>query len=192
MYGISAHLAHHRDIGIETCICLAREGASVLMAGRDISKLKNAAAHVVLLCPAPPRIEWIQCDISDEKSVERMFMTTDDWGGVDVVFNNAAVAFLKDGGSVEVPEDIWDKIQQINVKGTWFCCKHAIISFRRNDKKRASVINNSSIVALVGSSESQLAYTTSKGAVLAMTRELAIVHGKEGFRFNSLCPGLVE
>ena len=71
----------------------------------------------------------------------------------------------------------------------WYGCKHAVLSFRRHAKTKASVINTASVVALLGSATPQLAYTTSKGAVLALTRELAIVHAREGFRFNNLCPG---
>ena len=74
------------------------------------------------------------------------------------------------------------------MKGVWYGCKHAILSFRKHGKKRGSVINTASVVALVGSATPQLAYTASKGAVLAMTRELAIVHARDGYRFNALCP----
>ena len=76
----------------------------------------------------------------------------------------------------------------INVKGVWFGSKHAVLSLRKHKKTNGSIINTASVVALVGSATPQLAYTASKGAVLAMTRELAIVHAREGFRFNSLCP----
>jgi len=76
----------------------------------------------------------------------------------------------------------------INVKGVWFGSKHAIKSLRKHHKTNASIINTASVVALVGSATPQLAYTASKGAVLALTRELAIVHAREGFRFNALCP----
>jgi len=89
---------------------------------------------------------------------------------------------------VNTPEAVWDLTHNINVKGVWYGCKHAVLSFRRNGKTRASVINTASVVALVGSATPQLAYTASKGAVMAMTRELAIVHAREGFRFNNLCP----
>jgi NAD(P)-dependent dehydrogenase (short-subunit alcohol dehydrogenase family) len=89
---------------------------------------------------------------------------------------------------VNTPEAIWDLTHNINVKGVWFGCKHAVLAFRRHNKKKASVINTASVVALVGSATPQLAYTASKGAVLALTRELAIVHAREGFRFNNLCP----
>ena len=112
----------------------------------------------------------------------------DSWGGVDIIFNNAGIMHAKDADATDTPEDIWDLTHNINVKGVWYGCKHAVLSFRRHGKKKASVINTASVVALVGSATPQLAYTASKGAVLAMTRELAIVHAREGFRFNALCP----
>ena len=76
----------------------------------------------------------------------------------------------------------------INVKGVWYGSKHAVLALRRKNKTKGSIINTASVVALVGSATPQLAYTASKGAVLALTRELAVVHAREGFRFNSLCP----
>jgi NAD(P)-dependent dehydrogenase (short-subunit alcohol dehydrogenase family) len=112
----------------------------------------------------------------------------DSWGGVDIMFNNAGIMHADDADAVDTPEKIWDLTQAINVKGVWFGCKHAIISLRKHGKTRASIINTASVVALVGSATPQLAYTASKGAVLALTRELAIVHAREGYRFNALCP----
>ncbi len=93
-----------------------------------------------------------------------------------------------DDDAISTPEAIWDLTHNINVKGVWFGCKHAVLALRRHGKTRGSIINTASVVALVGSATPQLAYTASKGAVLALTRELAIVHAREGFRFNSLCP----
>jgi len=104
------------------------------------------------------------------------------------MFNNAGIMHARDDDAVNTPEEIWDLTQAINVKGVWYGCKHAVLSLRRHQKPRASIINTASVVALVGSATPQLAYTASKGAVLALTRELAIVHAREGFRFNSLCP----
>lgn len=161
------------------------------MAGRDLAKLNNAAAHVLSQVPDAPRVAQIQCDIQIEADVERLFNYLDAWGGADIVFNNAGICSDEDGDAVDVTEAAWDLTLQINLKGTWFSCKHAILSFRKNRKTRTSVINNAGIVALVGSAVSQLAYTASKGAIVAMTRELAIVHAREGFRFNTLCPGPV-
>lgn len=104
------------------------------------------------------------------------------------MFNNAGIMHADDADAVATPEPIWDLTHNINVKGVWFGCKHAVLSLRRHSKTKASIINTASVVALVGSATPQLAYTASKGAVLAMTRELAIVHAREGYRFNSLCP----
>jgi NAD(P)-dependent dehydrogenase (short-subunit alcohol dehydrogenase family) len=112
----------------------------------------------------------------------------DSWGGLDVIFNNAGIMHARDDDALNTPEEIWDLTHNINVKGVWYGCKHAVLALRRHSKPRGSIINTASVVALVGSATPQLAYTASKGAVLALTRELAIVHAREGFRFNSLCP----
>jgi NAD(P)-dependent dehydrogenase (short-subunit alcohol dehydrogenase family) len=100
----------------------------------------------------------------------------------------AAAAVLVCNVAVDTPEAVWDQTMAVNVKGVWFGCKHAVLSLRRHGKTRASIVNVASVVALVGSATPQLAYTASKGAVLAMTRELAVVHAREGYRFNALCP----
>lgn len=117
-----------------------------------------------------------------------MVAQVDAWGGVDVLFNNAGIMHARDGDAVDTPEAVWDLTHAVNVKGVWFGCKHAVLALRRHGKARASIINTASVVALVGSAAPQLAYTASKGAVLALTRELAMVHARDGFRFNSLCP----
>jgi NAD(P)-dependent dehydrogenase (short-subunit alcohol dehydrogenase family) len=104
------------------------------------------------------------------------------------MFNNAGIMHADDADAIDTPEKIWDLTQAINVKGVWFGCKHAVLSLRKHNKTKGSIINTASVVALVGSATPQLAYTASKGAVLALTRELAIVHAREGFRFNALCP----
>ena len=135
-----------------------------------------------------PRLETFKADVSKEADVAAMVNQLDSWGGVDIIFNNAGIMHADDADAIDTPEKIWDLTQAINVKGVWFGCKHAVLSMRKHKKTRGSIINTASVVALVGSATPQLAYTASKGAVLAMTRELAIVHAKEGFRFNSLCP----
>jgi NAD(P)-dependent dehydrogenase (short-subunit alcohol dehydrogenase family) len=117
-----------------------------------------------------------------------MVESLDGWGGVDVMFNNAGIMHALDDDAVNTPEEIWDLTMSINVKGVWYGSKHAVLSLRRHNKTKGSVINTASVVALVGSATPQLAYTASKGAVLALTRELAVVHAREGFRFNNLCP----
>ncbi|KAL9033347.1 MAG: hypothetical protein Q9214_007560, partial [Letrouitia sp. 1 TL-2023] len=176
-------------IGLETTILFAREGASVLMADISEPALATAISKVKSILPSPlPRLETIKCDVSKESDVSSMVSHLDSWGGVDVMFNNAGIMHAKDDDAIGTPEEIWDLTQAINVKGVWWGSKHAVLSMRKFGKKKGSIINTASVVALVGSATPQLAYTASKGAVLAMTRELAIVHAKEGIRFNSLCP----
>jgi NAD(P)-dependent dehydrogenase (short-subunit alcohol dehydrogenase family) len=157
----------------------------------DISEpaLQKAIARVKAVVPDAVRLETIKCDVSKESNVQAMVELLDSWGGCDVIFNNAGIMHADDADAIDTPEKIWDMTQNVNVKGVWYGSKHAVLSMRRHKKTKGSIINTASFVALVGSATPQLAYTASKGAVLAMTRELAIVHAREGFRFNSLCPG---
>ncbi|OAA70384.1 short-chain dehydrogenase [Cordyceps fumosorosea ARSEF 2679] len=182
-------------IGLETSILFAKEGANVLMSDISAEALEKALAKVKQLVPNAGRVEVLpfppkrqKCDVSKESEVKAMIDAVDAWGGIDVLFNNAGIMHADDADAVDTPEAIWDLTQNINVKGVWYGCKHAVLSLRRHGKSRASIINTASVVALVGAATPQLAYTASKGAVLALTRELAMVHAREGFRFNSLCP----
>ncbi|KAK1238834.1 hypothetical protein MKX08_005895 [Trichoderma sp. CBMAI-0020] len=181
-------------IGLETAILFAKEGANVLLADISEPALEKAVAKVKQLVPAAPRLETRpahalqKCDVSKEADVQAMIESLDAWGGLDVIFNNAGIMHANDDDAINTPEAIWDLTHNINVKGVWFGCKHAVLALRRNKKAKGSIINTASVVALVGAATPQLAYTASKGAVLALTRELAMVHAREGFRFNSLCP----
>lgn len=175
-------------IGLETGILFAREGANVLLSDISGPALEKAAAKLKEVVPEAKKVETKVTDVSKEADVQAMIEHVDSWGGVDVLFNNAGIMHANDDDAVNTPEKIWDLTQAINVKGVWFGCKHAVNSFKKHGKNKTSVINTASVVALVGSATPQLAYTASKGAVLAMTRELAMVHAREGFRFNSLCP----
>ncbi|EHK17335.1 uncharacterized protein TRIVIDRAFT_82902 [Trichoderma virens Gv29-8] len=175
-------------IGLETAILFAKEGANVLLADISEPALEKAVAKVKELVPAASRLETRKCDVSKEADVQAMVESLDAWGGLDVIFNNAGIMHARDDDAINTPEDIWDLTHNINVKGVWFGCKHAVLALRRNKKTKGSIINTASVVALVGAATPQLAYTASKGAVLALTRELAMVHAREGFRFNSLCP----
>ena len=157
----------------------------------DISEpaLSKATTKLSSIIPSHTgRLETLRVDVSNETSVAGMVTHLDNWGGVDIIFNNAGIMHAEDADAIDTPEKIWDLTHAINVKGVWFGCKHAVLSMRRHGKKNASIINTASVVALVGSATPQLAYTASKGAVMALTRELAIVHAREGFRFNALCP----
>lgn len=135
------------------------------------------------------RVEAKVVNVSIETDIEAVTQHLDFWGGVDIMFNNAGIQHLKDGDAEECSNDIWDQTMNINVKGVWYGSKHAVRSLRKHNKKSGCIINTASMVALVGAATPQVAYTASKGAVLGLTRELAIVHAREGYRFNSLCPG---
>ncbi|EXJ80227.1 glucose 1-dehydrogenase [Capronia coronata CBS 617.96] len=176
-------------IGLETTILFAKEGASVLMADISEPALAKALEKVKELVPHAPRLTTIKCDVSKESDVAAAVESQDQYGGIDIMFNNAGIMHAQDDDALNTSEQVWDLTQNINVKGVWFGCKHAVLSMRRHHKKAGSIINTASFVALMGAATPQLAYTASKGAVLAMTRELAIVHARENIRFNSLCPG---
>ena len=156
----------------------------------DISEpaLGKALAKVKEIVPDAARISTMKCDVSKESDVKAMVESQDQYGGIDIIFNNAGIMHADDADAIDTPEKIWDLTHNINVKGVWFGSKHAVLSMRRHKKTKGSIVNVASVVALVGSATPQLAYTASKGAVMAMTRELAIVHAREGFRFNALCP----
>lgn len=174
---------------MESTILMLREGASVLMTDINQSNLEKALAKVKQVVPQPAgKVDLLVVDVSKESDVEAAVAHVDSWGGVDVMFNNAGIMHPADGDSEECSEKIWNLTMDINVKGVWYGSKHAVKSLRKHKKTKGSIINTASMVALVGAATPQLAYTASKGAVLALTRELAIVHAREGFRFNSLCP----
>lgn len=179
-------------IGLETTVLFLREGASVLMLDVSEVALSRALAKVRDLVPdihLPQFVTTRKCDVSKEEDVAAAVESLDEHGGVDVMFNNAGIMHADDDDAISTPEKIWDLTQAINVKGVWFGCKHGVLSMRRHQKAKGSIINTASMVSLVGAATPQLAYTASKGAVLALTRELAMVHARENIRFNSLCPG---
>lgn len=177
-------------IGLETAILFLREGASVLMADVNADALEKALLRAKEVVPDHcGRAEARSVDVSNEEQVADAVTHLDSWGGLDIMFNNAGIQHLQDGDSDQCSNAIWDLTMNINVKGVWYGSKHAVRSLRKHQKTTGSIINTASMVALVGAVTPQLAYTASKGAVLALTRELAIVHAREGFRFNALCPG---
>lgn len=181
-------------IGLETAIQFALEGASVLLADINEAALQKALKVVLehagdAVKAADTKIEYKVADVSKADQVNALVEHVEAWGGVDVMFNNAGIMHPKDDGVLNTDDDIWDLTQAINVKGVFYGCRAAIASILKNKKKSASIINTGSFVALMGAATPQIAYTTSKGAVLAMSRELAICYAKEGIRVNSLCPG---
>ncbi|KAK2486168.1 hypothetical protein H9L39_00095 [Fusarium oxysporum f. sp. albedinis] len=168
-------------VGLESTILFLQQGASVLMTDINNAALERALNKVKSVVPDPTgRVEIKVVDVSKEEQVEAAVTHLDAWGGVDVMFNNAGIMHPKDGDSEECPDSIWDLTFDINVKGVWYGSKHAVRSLRKHGKTKGSIINTASMVAIVGAATPQVAYTASKGAVLAYTREMAIVHAREG------------
>jgi NAD(P)-dependent dehydrogenase (short-subunit alcohol dehydrogenase family) len=171
-------------IGREAAILFSSEGASVCVG--DMSREHGEAVA------AECREAFFQeVDVADPGSVEAMYAATADrYGGIDVLYNNAGIMPPDDASVLETEPDAWDRVMNVNAKGVYLCCRHGIPHLL--ERGGGSVINVSSFVALVGAATSQIAYTASKGAVLSLTRELAVEFARQGVRVNALCPGPVE
>ena len=109
------------------------------------------------------------------------------FGKLDILFNNAGISHAEDDDAINTSEAVWDLTMAVNVKGVFLGCKYGIPALQRAGG--GSIINTASFVAVLGAATPQLAYTASKGAVLAMSRELAAIHARENIRVNALCPG---
>ncbi|KDQ64927.1 hypothetical protein JAAARDRAFT_28585 [Jaapia argillacea MUCL 33604] len=183
-------------IGLETSILFASEGANVLLVDINVQAAEKAATLIKGRYPNV-KIVATKTDVGKEEDVKAAIdLAVKEFGRLDVVFNNAGIMHPADDNALNTPENIWDLTMQINLKGVWWGCKYAILAMRENKADEAKglhiggvVINTASFVASMGAATPQLAYTASKGAVLAMTRELGMVHAREGIRFNSLSPG---
>jgi NAD(P)-dependent dehydrogenase (short-subunit alcohol dehydrogenase family) len=133
----------------------------------------------------------LACDVADEDAVRSMFaQVRDELGRVDVIFNNAGISPTDDGSVLDTSLAAWQRVQDVNTKSVFLCCKHGIPHLL--DGGGGSVINTASFVAVMGAATSQISYTASKGAVLAMTRELGVQFARQGVRVNALCPGPVN
>ncbi|RLN66249.1 hypothetical protein BBP00_00002326 [Phytophthora kernoviae] len=130
----------------------------------------------------------VKADVSKASDVENMVKTAEkEFGGLNVLFNNAGIMHSADDDAIATQEDVWDLTMNINVKGVFLGCKYGIPAIRRAGG--GSIINTASFVGILGAATPQLAYTSSKGAVIAMSRELATIHARENIRVNALCPG---
>jgi NAD(P)-dependent dehydrogenase (short-subunit alcohol dehydrogenase family) len=134
----------------------------------------------------------IVADVTDPGQVEGMYaQARERFGRIDVLFNNAGINPPEDASILETPLDVFQKVQDVNLRSVFLCCKHGIPHLLENESG-GSVINTASFVAVMGAAVSQISYTASKGAVLAMSRELGVEFAHRGVRVNALCPGPVD
>jgi len=130
-------------------------------------------------------------DVADEHQVAGLFARVRaEFGKIDVLFNNAGISPSDDASVLDTSLDAWQRVQDVNLKSVFLCCKHGIPHLIENGG--GSVINTASFVATMGSATSQISYTASKGAVLALSRELGVEFARQGVRVNALCPGPVN
>ena len=166
-------------IGAATAEVFAREGARV--AGVDLRE------------GAPGELS-LTADVTDEDAVRGMYARVRaELGRIDVLFNNAGINPTDDGSILDTPFEAWQRVQEVNLKSVFLCCKHGIPHLLENDPPhRGSVINTASFVATMGAATSQISYTASKGGVLALSRELGVEFARRGVRVNALSPGPVD
>jgi NAD(P)-dependent dehydrogenase (short-subunit alcohol dehydrogenase family) len=133
---------------------------------------------------------YVATDVTDPSSVaDAVAATTAQFGGLHILYNNAGISPAADDDVLVTPDDVWQDVMDVNVRGVFLCCKYGIPAML--DTGGGSIINVASFVAHVGAATPQIAYTASKGAVLAMTREIAVTYARRGIRANALCPGPV-
>ena len=172
-------------IGRETAVLFAAEGAKIVVV--DVND-EGGAKTVAMIEEAGGAAVYQRADVSVVDDCRAMIERAEsEYGRLDVLFNNAGIMLGDDGDAEQTDEAVWDRTLNVNLKGVFFGCKAGIPALRRAGG--GAIINTASFVALMGAATPQLAYTASKGGVLAMTRELAVIHARENIRVNALCPG---
>jgi NAD(P)-dependent dehydrogenase (short-subunit alcohol dehydrogenase family) len=171
-------------IGREAALLFSEEGASVCVADMSRENGEQTASEC--------REAFFQeVDVADPASVEAMYTATAErYGGIDVLYNNAGIMPADDASILDTEPDAWQRVQDVNTKGVFLCCKYGIPHLL--ERGGGSVINVASFVALMGAATSQISYTASKGAVLSLSRELSVEFARRGVRVNAICPGPVE
>ncbi|TMH28356.1 MAG: glucose 1-dehydrogenase [Betaproteobacteria bacterium] len=172
-------------IGRQSALLFAREGAAVLVV--DVNDA-GGNETVTLVKQAGGRAAYCRADVSKAAECQRMVAAAEQqFGKLNVLFNNAGIMHAKDDDAISTSEEVWDLTLDINAKGVFLGCKYGIPALKRAGG--GSIINTASFVARLGAATPQVAYTASKGAVLAMTRELAVIHARQHIRVNALSPG---
>jgi NAD(P)-dependent dehydrogenase (short-subunit alcohol dehydrogenase family) len=175
-------------IGRVAAMLFADEGAKVVVADVVADHAESVTEEILA---AGGSALAVTVDVSDASQVDAMVASAvDAYGGLQVLFNNAGIFPDDDGGVLDTPPDTWQRVMEVNLKGVWLGCRAAVPAMLASGG--GSIINVASFVALMGAATAQIAYTASKGGVLAMTRELAVEYARRGIRANSLCPGPIE
>jgi NAD(P)-dependent dehydrogenase (short-subunit alcohol dehydrogenase family) len=175
-------------IGRETALLFSREGARVMVV--DVND-EEGRKTVSLVEAAGGEAAYVRADVSRSEDARRMVEATElQFGRLNVLMNNAGIMHSDDGDAMSTDEEVWDLTINVNLKGVFLGCKYGIPALKRAGG--GVVINTASFVAIMGAATPQIAYTASKGGVLALTRELAIVHARERIRVNALCPGPIR
>ncbi|MCH2173281.1 SDR family oxidoreductase [Myxococcota bacterium] len=175
-------------IGLEAAMLFAREGARVVVADVDGQAAESCAESIAA---EGGDALAVVVDVSVAADVEAAVEKAEQhYGSLHILFNNAGIFPDRDGSPVDTPESVWDRVMDVNLKGVFLGCKFGIPALLRAGG--GSIVNTASFVAVMGAATSQIAYTASKGGVLAMTREIAVEYARQGIRANALCPGPVN
>ena len=166
----------------------AREGARVVVTDL-VDDAGNAAVAAVR--EAGGEAIYVRADVAKwDDCVAMVAAATDTFGGLHILYNNAGIFPADDGGALDTPEATWERVMDVNLKGVWLGCKAGIPALLASGG--GAIVNVASFVALMGAATAQIAYTSSKGGVLAMTREIAVEYARQGIRANALCPGPIQ
>jgi NAD(P)-dependent dehydrogenase (short-subunit alcohol dehydrogenase family) len=170
-------------IGRETAKRFAEEGARVCVADLADEPGEETAREIDGL--------YVHADVTHPDDVQSMYReAVERFGGLDVLFNNAGISPPDDDSILETELDAWQRVQDVNLKSVYLCCKYGIPHLL--ERGGGSIINTASFVAVMGAAASQISYTASKGGVLALSRELGVQFARQGVRVNALCPGPVN
>ncbi len=166
----------------------AQEGAAVVLVDNQAEPLAETVTRIE---EAGGQVESAVCDVSDEHSVNRAVAAgIRRFGKLTVIYNNAGIMPEQDHSVLDTNPEVWDWVQDVNLKGVYLVCKYGIPAILAAGG--GSVINVASFVALVGCTVPQDSYTASKGGVIALTRSMAAQFGSRGVRVNAICPGPIE
>jgi NAD(P)-dependent dehydrogenase (short-subunit alcohol dehydrogenase family) len=175
----------------KVCVITGAKGGIGAAAAEQFAR-EGAIVVGVDLAEDSPGDLALACDVTDQEAVRGLYVhVREAYGRIDVLFNNAGISPSDDASVLDTSFEAWQRVQDVNLKSVFLCCKHGIPHLLDNERG-GSVINTASFVAVMGAATSQISYTASKGGVLALSRELGVEFARRGVRVNALCPGPVD